>query len=244
MRFVDSHCHLDLYDHPSEELDRAESGEVGLLTVTNAPFVFPACRDLVARRTNVWVAVGLHPELVGKYAPQIDYLIAYLDETRFVGEVGIDYRVTDTATHQTQRRTFERIVEASDAKENTVMSVHSRGAEADVVAIIGNCFRGTPILHWYSGALKNLDVAQKQGCYFSINTAMLASKNGKKLASRMDQSRVLTETDGPFAKYNGLRARPADVPDVIERLAAIWDKDRETVRTMVLENWASALASD
>jgi TatD DNase family protein len=244
MRFVDSHCHLDLYDRPFEELDRAEFGEIGVLAVTNAPFVFPACRDLAAGRANIQVAVGLHPELVGQYAHQTDDLIKYLDETRFIGEVGIDYRVTDTATKQTQRRVFEQIVEASDAKGNIVMSIHSRRAEADVVAIVGQRFRGTPILHWYSGAVKHLKAAQKHGSFFSVNAAMLASKNGKKLVSRMDQSRVLTETDGPLAKCNGLRARPADVSSVIEGLAAIWNKDRETVRMIILENWESALATE
>ena len=121
------------------------------------------------------------------------------------------------------------------------MTVHSRGAESDVVSMIGNHFTGTTILHWYSGALKYLDVAQQNGSFFSVNSAMIASKNGRRLISRMDRSRVLTESDGPFAKIQGGCARPRDIPLTIQGLARIWGEDPEAARAVVVANWAEAL---
>ena len=244
MRYIDTHCHIDLYENPGEELTQAASADVGVLAVTNAPFVFEACCELVASHENAWVAIGLHPELVGQYAHQVDDFVGHLGVSRFVGEVGLDYRVTDAATHRTQREVFGRIIGSCDERGDAVVTIHSRGAESDVVSILGSGFSGTAILHWYSGAVKHLETAQRNGSYFSVNSAMLASKNGRKLVSRMDQSRVLTETDGPFAKVNGVRARPRDIPLAVQRLAALWGEEPEAVRERVMGNWTAALTPD
>ncbi len=244
MRYIDTHCHIDLYDDPAEELSRAAAAGVGIVAVTNAPFVYEACCKLASGRPDVWVAVGLHPELAAKYAHQVDDLIRFLETTRLVGEVGLDYRVTDSDTHNTQRDVFARILRACDNKGNTVLSIHSRGAEADVVSMLGTGFRGTAILHWYSGAIGHLEAAQNNGCYFSINASMLASKNGTKLVSRMDRSRVLTETDGPFAKVDKKRARPLDIQHTVEALAKFWKVESEVVQSTVVANWTSVLALD
>lgn len=241
MRYIDAHCHIDLYDDPAEEMTRAASADVGIVAVTNAPFVYDACCKLASGHPNVWPAVGLHPELTAKYAHQIDDLIRFLETTRYVGEVGLDYRVTDSDTHDTQRKLFARILQACDDRGDAVLSIHSRGAEADVVSMLGSSFRGTAILHWYSGALKHLETAQDNGCYFSVNCSMLASKNGRKLISRMHTSRVITESDGPFAKFKGRPGRAQDMPFVSERLAEFWKADLEAVRSLMLANWTTAL---
>lgn len=242
MRYIDTHCHIDLYDNPADELTRAASADVGIVAVTNAPFVYDACCKLVSGQPNVWPAVGLHPELATKYAHQVDDLIRYLDTTRFVGEIGLDYRVTDPGTHNTQRDVFGRVLQACDEKGDALLTIHSRGAEADVVSMLGNGFRGTPILHWYSGAIKHLEAAQVNGCYFSVNSSMLASKNGRRLVARMDRSRVLTETDGPFAKVAQRRARPQDIPLTIESLSRFWKAEPEVTQSTVVSNWSSVLA--
>lgn len=240
MRFFDSHCHIDLYDNPVEELVHAASDGIGILAVTNAPFVYKACCKLASGKPNVWVAVGLHPELVGRYARQVNDLVSYLDETRFIGEVGLDYRVTDPESHKTQRKVFEKIIGACDGRRDAVVTIHSRGAESDVASIIGNHPNCTTILHWYSGPLKYLDLAQQNGSFFSVNSMMLTSKKSRRLISQMDRSKVLTESDGPFAMIQERPARPRDVSLTIQGLAKIWGEEPEIVRTLVLENWVSA----
>ncbi|GFO82768.1 MAG: TatD family hydrolase [Methyloceanibacter sp.] len=243
MRYIDAHCHIDLYDDPADELARAASADVGIVAVTNAPFVYDACCKLGSGQPNVWPAVGLHPELATQYAHQVDDLIRCLETTRFVGEVGLDYRVTDPATHNTQRDVFGRVLQACDERGDALLTIHSRGAEADVVSMLGSGFRGTPILHWYSGAIKHLEAAQANGCYFSVNSSMLASKNGRKLVARMDRARVVTESDGPFAKVTGKRARPGDIPLAVQALAVLWGSDSEAVRSAILKNWESIFRS-
>lgn len=243
MQYLDAHCHIDLYDNPKEVVAQAADAKVGVLAVTNAPFVFDACRKLLSGRKDIYVAAGLHPELVEQYGGQVNALIQLLTETRFVGEVGLDYRVTKPETHQTQRDVFEKIIHACHGNRSVVLSIHSRGAESDVVSMIGERFQGIPIYHWYSGAIKYLKIAQSNGSYFSVNSSMLASKNGRKLICQVDKHRILTETDGPYVKINTKQAQPKNVPQIILGLAELWDEDVEEVRQIVLSNWSRVVSN-
>lgn len=238
MRLIDTHCHIDLYDDPPRILKDVTSADVVVIAVTNAPFVFEACQKLTAQAPSVHAAIGLHPELVGKYGHQVDDLLSRLCDVRFVGEIGIDYRVTNPDTHERQRDVFARIVRACAEYPDAVMTIHSRGAEADVIRILEERGESSAILHWYSGAIKHLEHAQEIGCYFSVNPTMLTSQNGRKLLSRMARERVLTETDGPYTKYMGRRTIPKDVVGVIEQLAEYWRIGMDEAAGVVAENWA------
>src|SRR5660398_199578 len=76
--------------------------------------------------------------------------------------------------------------------------------------------------------------------FLDASIVRLTEKNGRRLISGMDPSRVLTESDGPFAMVQGRRARPGDMPLTIQRLAEFWGEESEAVRAVVMENWASA----
>jgi len=65
---------------------------------------------------------------------------------------------------------------------------------------------------------------------------MLMSKKGKELVSRMPKERVLTESDGPFATFQGRQATPLDTAVAVSQLARVWGEDDEQVRGRLLEN--------
>jgi TatD related DNase len=95
---------------------------------------------------------------------------------------------------------------------------------------------GTPVLHWFSGGLRDLERAIKLGCWFSVGPAMLASENGRTIAARMPRDRVLTESDGPFAHLNGNPLYPWEVETAIDQLSAIWSLKPEEVQQAILSN--------
>ena len=238
MHLIDTHCHVDLYDDPASVIAEASATGMTVIAVTNAPFVFDACREAVEGAASIHAAIGLHPELVGEYGHQAADLVARLDEVRFVGEIGIDYRVTSTDTHALQREVFGGIVRGCALTHKKVLTVHSRGAEADVVRILEERGNSDAILHWYSGAFRHLEHALDIGCFFSVNLTMLSSQKGRKLIDRIERDRVLTETDGPFTKCAGHRCRPTDVEQVIAKLAELWRTDPDETARTVWENWA------
>ena len=67
------------------------------------------------------------------------------------------------------------------------------------------------VFHWYSGPLTVLDQAVQSGHYFSINPAMIRSKNGRNIIDRIPLNRILTESDGPHIQLRNQPVCPSDI---------------------------------
>jgi TatD DNase family protein len=93
------------------------------------------------------------------------------------------------------------------------------------------------VFHWYSGPLPLLDRAIRQGFYFSVNPAMVRSKNGQGIIGRIPRDRILTETDGPYVKVGTRAAEPTDVRVVLEYLAKQWEISIGEAEGQVWENY-------
>lgn len=232
-RFVDAHCHVDLYKDPAGVVAEAEAAGVYTIAVTNAPSVFRHTAALAKGSRYVRAAVGLHPELVHSHGRQVEQMPPLLSETRYVGEIGLDYTTKDTAVRRSQREVLGKILSWCAGYKNKVLTLHSRRAAADTIEAVGPDYPGGVIMHWFSGSAGELERAARYGMYFSVNTAMVGSHKGQALISRMPVDRVITETDGPFVKNGADPATPRNTQLVIEGLAKLWrvspDEAKETV---------------
>lgn len=233
-RFVDAHVHLDAYPSPSQVLrDAAEAGVIAI-AMTETPSTYRRLRVGVGNNPAIRVALGMHPQKAHLFDKrQQRMLVREIDSVNYIGEVGLDY--TENEAHREQQREVLRFILSSGAAAK-VMSLHSRRAERDVLAAITDAQAEAPILHWYSGPIGLLDDALDAGCYFSINTAMIRSKKGTSLLERLPVERVLTETDGPYAKRNRRPAIPSDVRAVIEGLSRVWDVNSVDAAEQVWSN--------
>lgn len=240
---LDAHCHIDLYPDPKAVVSEAEALRVRTIAVTNAPSVFHFTRNLTAQCRYVRAAVGLHPELVESHGHELEHLWPLLEETRYVGEVGLDYRTTtDAKSRSQQRRVFAAIIERCAALGGKILTVHSRGSAADVIATVGPTFRGRAILHWFSGTVRQLEQAAHSGFYFSVNSSMFASRNGQRLLASMPRNRVLTETDGPFLKLGARPATPPDTALAVRALAELWRTEPAQARDILAANLGALVA--
>lgn len=234
---VDAHCHVDLYPHPENIVAEIEARKVYTIAVTNAPSVFHYTASLAAHCKYVRAAAGLHPELVHSHSRELDRLWPLLDQTRYVGEIGLDYTTTDETDRKNQRTIFTKILERCSAYGNKVITLHSRRAVADVISSVGDKYPGRVILHWFSGSITELERAVSFGMYFSVNTAMAGSKKGQALIARMPQDKVVTESDGPFVNVGNEPAHPHHMAEVIKKLAVLWQVSSEEARSSVLLNF-------
>ena len=239
-RFADTHCHIDLYRMPSEIIHEITKDEILTVAVTNAPFLFGHTRSLSKTCPLILPALGLHPELVATHSDQLHQFFELLNETRFVGEIGLDYVTKDERLRKQQRTVFEAIIAACDGSGDKVLTVHSRRSAPDILSVIGDSFSGTPILHWYSGALRDLRTAVKWGWYFSVNTSMLSSNSGRRIILDIPRDRLLTESDGPLAKRRSVEATPASVRSVVAEIAAIWNVEEDEARELIRQNTCRA----
>lgn len=239
---LDTHCHLDLYREPRSVLESIQNQRIRTIAVTNAPSVFDGNRERFGHLPTVSIALGMHPELVAERSNEMGRFIDLLTETRFVGEVGLDYSLPDAANQSLQREVFQQVLDACHDSGDKILSVHSRRAAKDSLAMIGSGFRGKVIMHWFSGSVRAA-VDTPDYVYFSINTAMIRSQAGKKLVTELQPSRILTETDGPFVRVDDRPADPRDVSSVLSFLADQWHCNAETASQRVKANFEQLVAS-
>jgi len=197
-RYCDAHFHLDLCADPSQIVAAIRGGDVMVFAMTNAPFVFDASVSLARASTRIVVGLGMHPQLVAQCLDQMPLFRDRLSKTRIVGEVGLDYQTPNPGERSIQRKVFREVLDACHEHGNKIVSIHSRRAARDVVAMLDTGFHGTAILHWFSGTLRDLHRAEDAGAFFSVNPVMIKSQLGRRLVEAMRQDRVLTETDGPY----------------------------------------------
>ncbi|MGK7371012.1 MAG: Qat anti-phage system TatD family nuclease QatD [Candidatus Halalkalibacterium sp. M3_1C_030] len=241
--FVDTHFHLDLCENISSIVNSIEKNKIYTIAVTNSPTVFEHTFNVCEDKKYLRPAIGLHPELVYQRYQELDLVKDHIKRTRYVGEVGLDYSTPDSKTKSKQKEVFEQILKCCSSGEKKVLTVHSRKAEKDVVAMIGDNYHSKVILHWYSGNLTILEKAIEYGFYFSFNYQMLNTKKGQKILSKVPVDRILTESDGPFVKVKNEVATPNNIHKTINKIANCLSKSVEETKEIVFKNFRQAIST-
>jgi len=232
---IDFHCHLDLYPDPSNVAERCEREGIYVLSVTTTPSAWHGTRKL--ERARIRTALGLHPQLAHERRSELALFDALLPETRYVGEVGLDGAPPFRTHWRAQLEVFDHILDSCASAGGRVLSIHSRRAAKAVL----DCLEAVPqagtfILHWFSGSLSDLSRAVSLGCWFSVGPAMLAAEKGRALAAQFPRDRVLTESDGPFARLGDQPAMPWDAAVAERELAALWNMGTAETASLLRDN--------
>lgn len=241
---IDAHCHLDLYPDPMAVAREATTHGVFVVSVTTTPAAWRGTKKLAAGNDSIVTALGMHPQLVATRAKDMEQFGSLVPEASWLGEVGLDGSPDSRDSLPEQTDVFRRILKASTQAGGRVLSIHSRGAASAVLdELRAHPDAGIPVLHWFSGTLRDLRDAIDIGCWFSIGEPMVRSKRGQSLIERMPKERVLTETDGPFVQNQGKPAHPWDIGTVEDGIAKLWDLDSGDVRVRIAENMSRLPAS-
>lgn len=244
MPLFDTHCHVDLYPDYADLIGDIERERIYTVAVTNTPSVFRRCLSFTEGKKHLRAALGLHPQLVRDRHREFPLMREMIGETKYVGEVGLDFVTTDEAERQLQRKIFGAILDLCAVARGKVLTIHSRRSAPEVVEMIGSAYPGTIILHWFSGSHKLLDEAATHGCYFSINTEMITSAKGRRLVAAIPRDRTLLESDGPFIAVDNRPARPADVGRVVRKLAELWQVGSDEAERTLYANFRRAVTVD
>ncbi|MDO6819496.1 Qat anti-phage system TatD family nuclease QatD [Zobellia sp. 1_MG-2023] len=214
---VDTHCHFDLYPNPKEVINDLE--RLGIITIgmTNLPSHFKMGYPHIKNLKKIRLALGLHPLMASNHSQELPFFMKYLDYTSYIGEIGLDFSKDGIATKSIQIDSFEKVLQAVSNKQK-IISIHSRGAEKEVLQMLQKYKIENAIFHWYTGGLKLIDEIVSLGYLFSVNTAMIKSTNGQKIIKRIPKEHILTESDGPFIKHNNRVVKSSDITIVINYL--------------------------
>lgn len=238
-RWVDAHCHVDLFPQPERVLAEAERLGITTVAVTNLPSHFHLGYRHVQRYRRARPAVGLHPLLAPSHTPaeRADFLRA-LPMTSYVGEVGLDGSAHGRAFLPEQRDSFEFVLQAV-ANSPHFVTVHSRGAEAEVLERAARHGVGPLIFHWYSGPLGLIDSIVTAGHAFSVNAAMLRSASGRRILGRIPPDRLLTESDGPHVSVDGNVQDPTFIPGFVQQLSEVMGLTSDDLSEKIFSNLKS-----
>lgn len=237
MTAFDSHCHFEPETDAAAVLSRARSaGLLGLLAVGGSPEANDGA--LAAARLApgfALPAVGFEPGEAGRTPPAAAEAAvrAASPALAAVGEIGLDYsRGEDAAARAAQRALFAEQVSLA-AELGLPCTVHSRGAEADTVAILRERLSPALVrdaragaLHCFVGPSSFAEALLPLGLSFGLS-GILTFRNAEALRAAvpaLPRDRILVETDAPYlapVPLRGRRCEPAFVVHVVAVLASL-----------------------
>jgi len=201
MKLYDMHCHVDLISDMNKFVCEAKQQSIGIVAVTTTPKAYAKEIELFRNATNIKVALGLHPQLIGDRYKELSIIEKFVSEANYIGEIGLDFNKQYYSSKEKQVEVFENIIRWCSEIGGKVISIHSVKSAQYVIDILErySCTKNNfCILHWFTNTDKQLFRAINLGCYFSVNKKMIIAENGKKCISMLPSNKILIETDAPF----------------------------------------------
>lgn len=226
---IDVHCHFDMAKTPERYISDNERRKIITIGMTNLPSHFQMGVNHVRRYNYIRLALGLHPLRAKEHAKEYSKFRQYVDNTSYIGEVGLDFSREGFATKEMQIKSFEFVLDCIKAK-NKILSLHSRQAEKEILEMLVARGIENAIFHWYSGSVSVLRNIINSGFFFSINSAMAQSDNGKKIIAEIPKELVLTETDFPYVD-------DSSIPSVHSYLSELWAIPNSEVENIIDSNF-------
>lgn len=127
--------------------------------------------------------------------------------------------------------------------KNKLLSIHSKGAEKDVLDLITKYKNTKVIIHWYSGNYHILKEMISKGFFFSIGPEILISDNIKKIVELIPTDLILTETDNPGgpASIMNKTFMPSLIIEVIEEIAKIKKIEVNELKYKIIANFKTLI---
>ncbi|PZQ12407.1 MAG: hydrolase TatD [Ancylobacter novellus] len=234
---IDFHCHLDLFPNPSLAVADIDRLGVYTLSVTTTPKAFPKTAQLAKARKRIRTALGLHPQLVHERHAEVGLFVRLINETSYVGEIGIDGGDEFARHLDVQREVFDRLLQACAEAGGKTMSIHSRHASEVVLdSLERHPTAGAPILHWFSGPVAQAERAVKLGAWFSVGPTMAKGSRAASLLAKIPRDRILTETDAPFSSMVGDHYPAGAFDQTVQALSRLYRCDVPEVRRQLADN--------
>lgn len=227
---IDVHCHFDMAKNPEKYISENEKRQIITIGMTNLPSHFEMGVNHIRRYKYIRLALGLHPLRATEHAKEYSKFKQYLDMTSYIGEVGLDFSREGFSTKEIQIKSFEFVLDCVKSK-NKILSLHSRRAEKETLEMLVKNRIRNAIFHWYSGPINVIEKIVEYGYFFSINSAMSSSENGRKIISKIPKELILTETDFPYIAKGSLI-------DTYSYLSDMWGDSKDSVKNIIRQNFS------
>ena len=248
-RYVDVHIHLydPLYGSTIEAvLKDAETAGVSAIVICAENYKTSLATLQIARKYSprTYAAIGIHPSSVSFLDEhELDKTLSLIEQNLSgivaIGEVGLDRRLNEGEINKNQFPVFNEMLRAAESHDLPII-VHSRGSAAEVLKVLSSYNIPKVLLHWYSGPQDSLQEVIERGYYVSVGPSILYARYLQDLVATMPLDHILTETDGPVpykGPFKGRLTSPSFIPDVLDTIVRIKQRNAEEVLSQVFENF-------
>lgn len=242
--FIDVHCHLDICDDIDNVLKKTKKKKVKII-VSNG--INPANNRKVLElaekygKEGVKAAMGIYPiDALSLSDAEIDSEINFIKENKekisAIGEVGLDFK-EDLTQREKQIKVFVKFIILA-AELNKPLIVHSRGAEAQCIAMMERGGIKKVVMHHFSGSMDLVDKIAQNGWLITIPSSVKYSEHFQNIAERLNIENLLCETDAPFLHPDKLgQNEPSNVLESYKKIAEIKSIEINEVAAKIKENY-------
>ncbi len=247
---IDSHCHLpkNRFTKVWEENLR-QWKKIGLRYIVGVSMTWKETLKMIElAKTDEMIlpAIGIHPwEIKKPIDPETFYddfakLIKAHPEIKIIGEVGLDYRFVQKKERYPYQRDAFDVFSKLAGDYDLILNIHCVNATADLLEILrtNNVSPNQCIFHWYSGTSEELQQVLDFGAYFSITPAVEYAERHQSTAKHAPLTRLLTESDGDVKYKTGIRGSPSVIPQILEKLSIIKNKEVTEIIEQILTNFS------
>ncbi|MDR2723834.1 MAG: TatD family hydrolase [Holosporaceae bacterium] len=265
MFFVDSHCHLSFSRFKNafknSENDFLDTYSVGMIIkralAVNVKYMLvigtelsdiEELRAITDKYPGIFRTIGIHPLEAAVHCQryscnEISRILEdnYQDsKTVGIGEIGFDYHYEKESQKQ-QDKLFNLQLDLAK-KYNLPVSIHSREASDDIIAVLKSHPGVRGVIHCFSGEKHFAEEALDLGFYISIS-GVITYKSATELQNSLRYiplNRLLIETDCPFltpAPFRGKLNEPAFVIHVAEKISELLQVSKGKIATFSSQNF-------
>lgn len=224
---IDTHCHLfqEYYNDIEVVLKSACNYQISKLISSGVDNLSnKEMLELASKYPNVYITLGLHPEVANIYnVTDLELIKKNMNNSKVVaiGEIGLDYHY-EGYTKEKQIELFKKQLDIAQ-KANLPVVIHSREATEDTINILKEySLRG--VIHSFSGSKATAREYIKLGYKLGIN-GVVTFKNAhiKDVIKEIGLEHFVLETDSPYLTpepNRGKKNQPANVADIAIFLAS------------------------
>lgn len=249
MKIIDTHSHIyseEFDNYRDDVINRAKKTGVEKILLPNIDVdSIQRLHETAERYPDYCIPMmGLHPTSVGEdWQVQLDNIREQLFKYKYIaiGEIGLDL-YWDKTYQKEQEKVFEEQLRWS-IEHDLPVAIHSRDAIAECIACIRNVgaekVRG--VFHSFAGTQEELShILSLKNFLIGINGVVtFKNSNLSSVLKLTDLSKIIIETDAPYlapVPYRGKRNEPSYTLKIVEKLAEIFECDKEDIGDVTTKN--------
>jgi len=247
MKFIDTHCHLNidpLLERAADVVDAAlEQGLNRMIVIGIDIRTSEIAIELAEKFPQIYAAAGIHPNDCAKAPKNWENVIVDMlahPKVVAVGETGLDY-YWDDAPPDLQKVFFRDHLDLALATGKPAI-IHNRDADADIVQQILEHGNTKGVFHCWPSPWNIAQPLLDKGYHISFTGTVTFKKNEAvhDVAVRMPLDRLMLETDSPFltpVPHRGTRPNePKFIPHVAAKIAELRNISVEDVAQATTQN--------